>query len=55
MAGVNKSESKSKEKNLTVDQVTSIIPAGEKHDRCREALTNEGARVNVPDEDVHYK
>ena len=29
----------------------SDIPPGDEHNRCREALANEGANVNLPDED----
>ena len=51
MAGVNKRGSKSDVKNFTVDPLASLIPPGEEHNRCREALENSGAGVNVPDED----
>ena len=51
MAGVNKSGSKSEVKNSTVDQVTSMIPPGEEHNRCREALENAGAGVNFRHQD----
>ena len=47
MAGVNKSESKSEEKNFAVDPITSIIPAGDEHNRCRETLINDAAGVNI--------
>ena len=51
MADVNKSESKSEVKNFTVDPLTAMIPPGEEHHRCREALTHEGAGVNILGED----
>ena len=50
MAGVNEPRSKSEIKNSTVDPATSNIPPGEEHNRCREALANTGAGVNVPNE-----
>ena len=41
--------------NLMEDKVecnyAAMIPAGEEHNGCREALVNEGAGVNIPDED----
>ena len=51
MAGVNESRSKLEMSNSTVDPVTAMIPPGHKHNRCREALINGGAGVNIPDED----
>ena len=28
----------------------TMIPSGEEHERCREALINEGAGVNIPNQ-----
>ena len=49
MADASKSATNSKVINR-VDQTTAMIPPGEEHTRCREALTNGGAGVNCPDE-----
>ena len=51
MADVDKSESKSQVKNSTVDPLTAMIPSGDEHHRCREAVRNKGAGVNIQDED----
>ena len=51
MEDTRRSESNSKVTNTALDQTMSIIPAGKEHNRCREALANEGAAVNIPDED----
>ena len=47
MADVNQSESKPQVKNSTVDQVTEMIPPGDEHNRCREALISEAVGMNI--------
>ena len=47
MAESEKKSGSGLEVRKTKDNLLSMIPSGDEHNRCREAVTNEGAAVNI--------